>query len=75
MKKWLALTAVFLLVGCGSQCEKSEKGESFKEGVDNVVEGVTGIAAVKAGKRAEDKLKAVNEDYNKKMNQALEENK
>lgn len=72
MKKWFAVITALLLVSCGGNNKKSEEEKTFTEEVDKVVEDVTGITTIKAGKRAQDKLKAINDDYNKKMQQVLE---
>ncbi|MDT8390012.1 MAG: hypothetical protein RRC34_05825 [Lentisphaeria bacterium] len=74
MKKWLVTAAALLLVSCGGDKQPSEDEKTFTEGVDKTVEDVTGITTIKVGKRTQDKLKAINDDYNKKMQEVLEEN-
>lgn len=73
MKKRGLILATLLLVGCGGEKNESEDSSSLRENVDDAVEAVTGIAAIKAGEKAKDKIKAINEEQNRKLQEALKE--
>ena len=89
MKKFLLILFSLAMIGCsdsGSAEKKAEEAakakakqrqqaekEGFQEEVDKVVEDITGITALKSGRKAEDKVRQINADYNRKMEQVLEE--
>ncbi len=79
----IALLAGAIACGCGRQ-PKTETtppppppkadSSSISQEVGKVVDSVTGIQALQSGRRAQDQVKDIQADYNRKMEQALDEN-
>jgi hypothetical protein len=53
----------------GAEKEKSGIGQE----VGKVVEDVTGITSLRSGRKAQDRVRDIQQDYNRKMEQVLEE--
>ncbi len=80
----IILLAAGLLAGCGGERGASERrGETPREsdereatgtGARQIVEGVTGIQSLRSGRKAQDQVRQIQADYDRKMQEALEAN-
>ena len=84
MKKTYAIIILTagLLAGCGGERGTSEKqdeaprqsDEQEAKGADarQIFEGVTGIQSLRSGRKAQDQVRQIQADYDRKMQEALE---
>ncbi|MDD4871653.1 MAG: hypothetical protein PHR77_13935 [Kiritimatiellae bacterium] len=84
MRTLLLIFISIAIIGC-SKCENNTSAGATKDGKSpaqsktqpvsttarDVIEGMTGKTAVDQGKKAQDKIRAISADQNKKLNEVL----